>query len=97
MILVRKSALFLCNKKMSFKEYIKVFYQPVIRVKTGEICGYEALVRWVDPKIGMLSPGEFIETLEQFHLIHLVDQFVIRKVCEDYNKLKEKLPKIYGV
>ena len=72
------------------KEYIKIFYQPVIRVKTGEICGYEALVRWIDPKMGMLSPGDFIETLEQFHLIHLVDQFVIKKVCEDYISLIEK-------
>ena len=72
------------------KEYIKIFYQPVIRVKTGEICGYEALVRWIDPKIGMLSPGDFIETLEQFHLIHLVDQFVIKRVCEDYISLIEK-------
>ena len=71
------------------KEYIKVFYQPVIRVKTGEICGYEALVRWIDPKIGMLSPGDFIETLEQFHLIHLVDTYVIKKVCEDYKRLLE--------
>ena len=72
------------------KEYIQVFYQPVIRVETGKICGYEALVRWQDPKIGMLFPGEFIETLEQFHLIHLVDKYVIKKVCEDYLKLKEK-------
>ncbi len=71
------------------KEYIKVFYQPVIRVKTGEICVYEALVRWQDPKMGMLSPGDFIETLEQFHLIHLVDRYVIKKVCEDYKALKE--------
>ena len=71
------------------KEYIKVFYQPVIRVRTGEICGYEALVRWIDPVIGFLSPGDFIETLEQFHLIHLVDQFVIKKVCEDIKKLRE--------
>ena len=71
------------------KEYIKVFYQPVIRVKTGEICGYEALVRWDDPDIGMLSPGEFIETLEQYHLIHLVDSFVVKKVCEDYCKLRD--------
>ena len=71
-------------------EYIKVFYQPVIRVKTGEICGYEALVRWEDPKVGRLSPGDFIETLEQFHLIHLVDNFVIKKVCEDYKKLKDE-------
>lgn len=71
------------------REYIKVFYQPVIRVRTGEICGYEALVRWIDPKFGMLSPGDFIETLEQFHLIHLVDTYVIRKVCADYRALKE--------
>ena len=72
------------------KEYIKVFYQPVIRVESGKICGYEALVRWKDPKVGLLSPGDFIETLEQFHLIHLVDKYVIKKVCEDYLKLKEK-------
>ena len=71
------------------KEYIKVFYQPVIRVKTGEICGYEALVRWIDPHMGMLSPGDFIDTLEQFHLIHLVDKYVVRKVCEDYKRLLE--------
>lgn len=71
------------------KEYIKVFYQPVIRLESSEICGYEALVRWIDPVIGFLSPGDFIETLEQYHLIHLVDQFVIKKVCEDYAALRE--------
>ncbi|MBQ8913225.1 MAG: EAL domain-containing protein, partial [Lachnospiraceae bacterium] len=71
-------------------EYIKVFYQPVIRVKTEEICGYEALVRWIDPKIGMLSPGDFIETLEQFHLIHLIDKYVVERVCKDYRELKDK-------
>ncbi|MBR1736007.1 MAG: GGDEF and EAL domain-containing protein, partial [Firmicutes bacterium] len=71
------------------KEYIKVYYQPVIRVATGEICGYEALVRWIDPDMGMLSPGDFIETLEQFHLIHIVDEFVVKKVCEDYDTLRK--------
>ena len=72
------------------KEYIKVFYQPVIRVKTGEICGYEALVRWVDPTMGMLSPGDFIDTLEQFHLIHLVDTFVVKRVCKDYAQMRDE-------
>ena len=70
------------------KEYIHVYYQPVIRCQTGEICGYEALVRWIDPTVGFLSPGDFIETLEQFHLIHLVDSYVIEQVCKDYQKLK---------
>ncbi len=71
-------------------EYIKVYYQPVIRVETGKICGYEALVRWVDPRIGILSPGEFIETLETFHLIHKVDMYVVEQVCKDYNEIIEK-------
>ncbi|MBR5091223.1 MAG: GGDEF and EAL domain-containing protein [Ruminiclostridium sp.] len=71
------------------KEYIKVFYQPVIRVATGEICGYEALARWIDPKFGFLSPADFIETLEKFHLIHKIDSYVVKKVCEDYNILRD--------
>ncbi len=71
------------------KEYIKVFYQPVIRVKTGEICGYEALVRWVDPSFGILSPGDFIDTLEKFHLIHKIDTYVVERVCKDYRRVIE--------
>ncbi|MBR3538343.1 MAG: GGDEF and EAL domain-containing protein [Eubacterium sp.] len=72
------------------KEYIKVYYQPVIRIRTREICGYEALVRWQDPQMGMLSPADFVETLEQFHLIHLVDKFVVQQVCRDYRKMKQE-------
>ena len=69
--------------------YIRVYYQPVIRVKTGKICGYEALVRWVDPKMGIMPPGDFIETLEQFHLIHKIDSYVIEQVCKDYHRVIE--------
>ena len=47
-------------------------------------------MRWEDPKFGMLSPGDFITTLEEFHLIHLVDTYVVRKVCQDYKRLQEK-------
>jgi len=72
------------------KEYIKVFYQPVIRVKSGEICGYEALVRWADPDYGMLSPADFIGTLEQFHLIHKLDLYVVEQVCKDYRRIIEE-------
>ncbi len=69
---------------------IKVFYQPIIRVATGEICGYEALVRWVGPNGEMLSPSYFIETLEHFHLIHFVDEYVVKKVCQDYRRLADE-------
>ena len=71
------------------KKYINVYYQPVVRVKTGEICGYEALVRWVDPVMGIMPPGDFIETLEQYHIIHKLDMYVVERVCMDYNKVIE--------
>ena len=69
--------------------YIKIFYQPVVRVRTNEVCSYEALVRWIDPEIGVLSPADFIETLEQYHLIHLLDRYVIEQVCAEYRALIE--------
>ncbi len=72
------------------KDHIQVFYQPIIRVQTGEICGYEALVRWMDPEIGMMPPGYFIEILEHFHLIHIVDEYVVKKVCQDYRRLADE-------
>lgn len=71
-------------------EYLKVFYQPVIRVATGRICGYEALARWIDPKMGTLSPSQFIPTLEEYRLIYKLDRFMIRKVCEDLHALIEQ-------
>ena len=71
------------------REYLKVFYQPVVRVETGEICGYEALSRWIDPEKGFLSPADFIVTLEEFHQIHKVDNFIVRKVCEDLRTMMD--------
>ena len=72
------------------KEYLRVFYQPVIRVKSGKICGYEALARWLDPQKGFLAPNQFISTLEEAHTIHKVDTFIIKKVCEDICSLIQK-------
>ena len=68
--------------------YIKVYYQPIVRVSTGKICGYEALTRWDDPTMGFLPPSRFIETLEEYHLIHKVDCFVLRRVYEDLAMLQ---------
>ncbi|MBE5843829.1 MAG: EAL domain-containing protein [Butyrivibrio sp.] len=65
------------------KGYIQVYYQPVVRVISGRVCGFEALARWVDPENGFLMPGDFIPVLEDAHLIYKLDAFVIKQVCED--------------
>ncbi|WP_051656580.1 sensor domain-containing protein [Butyrivibrio sp. AE3004] len=69
---------------------IKVFYQPIIRTRTNEICGYEALARWKDPEKGLISPAGFINILEEHRQIHKLDMFMVRKVCEDYAKLRDE-------
>ena len=63
--------------------WIKVYYQPVIRTLTGELCGFESLARWIDPDYGFLSPAQFITSLEEAELIYKLDIFMIEKVCSD--------------
>ncbi len=67
------------------KEDIKIYYQPIIRAMTGEVCGKEALARWDDPVYGLMMPEQFIPVLEEYKLIYKLDSFVIKKVCAHYN------------
>ena len=72
------------------KEYIKVFYQPVVNAKTGKMCGLEALARWDDPQYGFLSPADFIQTLEEYYQIYKLDMFVVEKVCQHFVHIMER-------
>ena len=68
------------------KNQIKVYYQPVINAATGNICGLEALARWDDPQYGLLPPGDFITTLEEYYQIHRLDMYVVNQVGKDLQK-----------
>lgn len=77
------------------KEWIKVFYQPVVRSITEQLCGMESLVRWLDPEIGFVLPGEFIKALEDNRQIHKLDAYVVEKVCQHmHERIKEKKPMV---
>ncbi len=69
-------------------EYIKVYYQPQVNASDGKICGLEALARWDDPTYGLLSPADFIDTLEEYHQIHRLDMYIVDKVCRDIRDAK---------
>ncbi len=64
------------------EKWIKVYLQPVVRSVTGKLSSLEALVRWIDPKYGMISPGLFIPLLEDKGLSYKVDIYVINRVAE---------------
>ena len=72
--------------------FIKVFYQPEVRVMTREICGFEALARWNDPVYGMISPGIFVPVLEEAHLSPQLDLYIIEQVCRDFAAVRRALP-----
>ena len=79
------------------EERIKVYFQPVVEVETGNIASVEALTRWEDPKYGRLAPANFIYVLEEQHLIHKVDSFVINKVCEELKRQQDNGEKLIPV
>lgn len=61
----------------------QLHFQPTVNVKTGEISGFEALLRWQHPVRGMVSPAEFIPIAEETGLIHALGRWVLRQACAE--------------
>jgi len=60
---------------------LRVFYQPKCEVATGETVGFEGLLRWEDPELGMVSPAEFIPVAEQSDIIVDIGLWVLEQTC----------------
>ena len=59
----------------------RVFYQPLVALDTERVIGFEALVRWIHPRIGLVSPSEFIGLAEEMGLIHRIGMWVLQESC----------------
>ena len=70
--------------------WIRVFYQPIVRTANGRVCDEEALARWFDPELGVLSPAEFIPVLEDAMLQYRLDLYVVDQVLEKMRVHREK-------
>ena len=64
------------------ENWIRVYFQPIIRAVNGRVCDVEALARWVDPEKGFLSPADFIPALEDAGLIYRLDLYIVDRVLE---------------
>lgn len=62
-------------------EDFKLYLQPKVNLRTGEVTEAEALVRWIDPKKGMIPVAEFLPELEKNGLIGDLDLYMFERVC----------------
>ena len=68
------------------EDHFEVYYQPKMNIRTGKLTGMEALVRFITPKKGIISPGVFIPIAEETGQIIDIGEVVLNKACRDVKK-----------
>ena len=69
-------------------DQFQVFYQPIVELATGDIHKAEALLRWIHPKRGMVSPSEFIPLAEEIGMIIEIGDWVMRQAMHQVRRLQ---------
>jgi len=70
-------------RKAVHKNQFQNHYQPIVRLDTASLAGFEALIRWSHPDLGMVYPGAFIPTAEETGLIIPITKLTLEKACRD--------------
>ncbi len=74
------------------RSQFRVYYQPIIQLENRQIVGFEALVRWLHPEQGVISPHKFIEAAEDMGLLVSIGKWVIAEACKQMSDWQSRLP-----
>jgi diguanylate cyclase (GGDEF)-like protein/PAS domain S-box-containing protein len=74
------------------RDELTLDYQPIVSLRTGRIAGFEALLRWLHPSRGMVSPLDFISVAEETGLIIPIGQWVLNKACQQTREWQKLYP-----
>ncbi|MCA1692502.1 MAG: EAL domain-containing protein, partial [Actinobacteria bacterium] len=71
---------------------LSIHYQPMMSLRSGDVVGFEAVLRWQHPVRGALSPDEFIPVAEESGLIVPIGAWVLRQACKEGRRLQQAHP-----
>jgi PAS domain S-box-containing protein len=79
------------------KRQFRLYYQPIIDLKTGQITGFEALLRWQHPQQGLISPYQFLATAESTGMLASAGQWVIAEACRQLRSWMVEMPNLAAI
>ena len=72
------------------KKQIEVLFQPIVSLEDRAVIGFEALVRWNHPRLGVVSPGDFIPAAERSGLIHELGSYVMMTAAKQFAGIAQR-------
>jgi EAL domain-containing protein (putative c-di-GMP-specific phosphodiesterase class I) len=93
---LHKKALHLLERETDLRKAVnrdefENHYQPIVDLQTASLVGFEALIRWNHPQLGLIYPGSFISIAEETGLIIPITKLIAHQACEDLCRWQDRL------
>ena len=62
---------------------LRTYFQPIVDLETGSVAGFESLIRWEHPEMGLLGPGRFLPLAEELNLVIDLDRWMLDATCAE--------------